>query len=100
MPVDLRKMVNNLTAFFDFTGKTVLHAGAGGGALIDYAPLAGKIYAADTDAAALENLKNKTAGLSYNGKVVFINEDIRKINTICDCTGSTGKGIIIKNNAY
>jgi len=34
MPADLRKMVNNLTAFFDFTGKTVLHAGAGAARLL------------------------------------------------------------------
>lgn len=65
MAADYRKMVADLLAFFDFTGRTVLSVGAGGGQLIEYGRPARRVLALDCDAPALDRLREnlKTAGL-------------------------------------
>jgi hypothetical protein len=62
---DYTKMVADLLAFYDFGGKTVLTVGAGGGQLIEYGRAARKVLALDSDAAALDKLREnlKIAGL-------------------------------------
>jgi len=65
MAADYKKMVADLLAFYDLKDKTVLSVGAGGGQLIEYGRTAGKVLALDSDASALEKLREnlKTAGL-------------------------------------
>jgi predicted RNA methylase len=65
MAADYKKMVADLVAFYDLKDKTILTVGAGGGQLIEYGRVAGKVLALDSDAQALERLQDnlKSAGL-------------------------------------
>lgn len=57
MPTDYAKLSENLAAFYDFTGKTVLYIGAGSRQLLDLATPFKKLIAVDRDVAALRDLK-------------------------------------------
>jgi hypothetical protein len=50
-------MAADLLAFYDFTGKTILAVGAGGGQLSEYGRTARKVLALDRDAPALDRLR-------------------------------------------
>jgi SAM-dependent methyltransferase len=65
MPADYGRMVANLLGFYDFSGKTVIDVGAGGGQLIEYGRAAALVLALDNDAPALGLLRErlKAAGL-------------------------------------
>ena len=65
MATDYRKLVADLLAFYDFTDKTVIAVGAGGGQLVEYGRAAGKVLAVDNSAPALDKLREslKAAGL-------------------------------------
>ena len=65
MAADYKKMVADLLAFYELKDKTVLSVGAGGGQLIECGREAGKVLALDSDAQALEKLREnlKIAGL-------------------------------------
>jgi len=57
MATDIAKVIANLTSFYDFRNKSVVHVGAGGGQFIAYASDAYHVVAVDPDAAALEPLR-------------------------------------------
>jgi len=57
MATDIAKVLANLTSFYDFRNKSVVHAGAGGGQFIGYASDARHVVAVDPDAAALTPLR-------------------------------------------
>jgi ubiquinone/menaquinone biosynthesis C-methylase UbiE len=65
MAADYKTFIANLLAFYDFTDKTVIAVGGGGGQLIEYGRAAGKVLAVDNSAPALEKLREnlKAAGL-------------------------------------
>ncbi len=57
MATDIAVVLANLTRFYDFAGKTVVHVGAGGGQFIAYASVARRVVAVDPDADAVVRLK-------------------------------------------
>lgn len=57
MATDIAKVLANLAGFYDFTNKTVVHVGAGGGQFVGYASTARHVVAVDSDAAALAPLR-------------------------------------------
>lgn len=57
MATDISKVIANLTSFYDFRNKSVVHVGAGGGQFIAYASDAHHVLAVDPDAVALEPLR-------------------------------------------
>jgi SAM-dependent methyltransferase len=59
MATDIQKLLSNLHRFYDFTGKTIISVGAGGGQLVEYAKSAKQVYAIDNDLKAIEMLKNR-----------------------------------------
>ena len=65
MAADYGKMVADLLEFYDFKDKLILTVGAGGGQLIEYGRAARKVLALDSDAQALEKLREnlRIAGL-------------------------------------
>lgn len=67
MAVDLEKVLGDLTAFYDFTDKTVISVGAGGGQLVEFARHTRKVLAVDCDEAALEKLKTVLLQKSLSG---------------------------------
>ena len=56
MGTDLARILGALTSFHDFTDRTVVHVGAGGGRLIGYAASARHVLAVDLDGAAADQL--------------------------------------------
>ena len=59
MATDIKKLLSNLQRFYEFTGKTIISVGAGGGQLAEYARAAKQVYAIDNDLKAIEMLKNR-----------------------------------------
>jgi SAM-dependent methyltransferase len=57
MATDIKQIIHTLTAYYDFKGKTVLHVGAGGGQILDYAQGTKKVFAVDSDPEAVLRLK-------------------------------------------
>jgi SAM-dependent methyltransferase len=57
MPADYRQMIADLLSFYDFTAKTVLDVGGGGGQLAEFGRAAGRVLALDIDASALDRLR-------------------------------------------
>src|SRR5882672_2122131 len=72
MPTDLDLIVANLTSFHDFSGKIVIHVGAGGGQLIGYAASCRKVVAVDNDPSALERLEQRVADLALQTTVSVV----------------------------
>lgn len=62
MATDVEAIIANLVAFYDFSGKRVIHVGAGGGQLIGYAHRARHVTAVDPDAQAIERLRERLTG--------------------------------------
>jgi tRNA G37 N-methylase Trm5 len=58
LATDYSKLSENLSRFYDFTGKMVLFVGAGGRQLLDPATPAKKLIAIDKDVEALRQLKD------------------------------------------
>lgn len=57
MADDIRTMIKNLLAFYDFSDKNVISVGAGGGQFIEYAEKAARIHAVDSDKHAMDSLR-------------------------------------------
>ena len=75
MPTDLRMIVANLTSFYDFEEKLVVHVGAGGGQLLGYAPLTRRVLAVDHDPVAVRRLERRIAEQALDGRVVVVAGD-------------------------
>lgn len=72
MATDVPLLIRNLLGFYDFTGRTVVSVGAGGGQLVEYGRGARKVFAVDSDGAALERLAAalETRGLTESFELV------------------------------
>lgn len=57
MAADISALLKNLDNFYDFSEKKVISVGAGGGHLIEYAQKAAVIHAVDSDAQAMDSLR-------------------------------------------
>ena len=71
----LDEIDNILTDFYDFTDKKVLHVGAGGGQLIDYATHARHVFAIDIDDSALDALRRNIDAQHLGGKFTIRKQD-------------------------
>ena len=68
MATDITQLIRNLTAFYDFRGKSILSIGAGGGQMIEYARTSARVIALDSSAEALDQLKARLAGTGLEDK--------------------------------
>lgn len=75
MTAEIRSILDNLVSFYDFRGKHVIHAGAGGGSLIGYADLARKVTAVDQDAVTVARLREKIGEADIAGKFEVVTAD-------------------------
>ena len=57
MATDLEAVLRNIESCYDFSGKSVIHVGAGGGQFVGYAARARKVLGVDPDPVAVEQLK-------------------------------------------
>jgi len=65
MATDVQKIIQNLLAVYDSSGRTIIVVGGGGGQFIEYGRRAAQILALDSDAEAIRLLREnlKKAGL-------------------------------------
>jgi tRNA G37 N-methylase Trm5 len=63
--MDVKRIIQNLLAVYDFSGRTIIVVGGGGGQFIEYGRRAARILALDSDAEAIRLLREnlKKAGL-------------------------------------
>jgi SAM-dependent methyltransferase len=84
MATDIQKIIDNLSAFYDFTGKSVIHVGAGGGQIIGYAHRAHSVLAVDTDAEAIEHLKASVMSSGLSDKFTIEHRDFMELEAGAD----------------
>jgi len=75
MAADYAQMMRDLLSFYDFTDKTLLTIGAGGGQFLKRDHPARQIVAIDQDAAALDQLRAAVAKNDMSGAFRFIHGD-------------------------
>ena len=80
MPTDLGLIVANLTSFYDFRNKVVVHVGAGGGQLLGYARSSRKVLAVDRDEAAVRRLQEKVAEQALEETVTVVTGDFHALD--------------------
>jgi tRNA A58 N-methylase Trm61 len=75
MATDIEQILSNLTSFYDFNGKRVIHVGAGGGQLIGYAAATAHVWAVDSEAEAVQALRERIGREKLSSKVDIIEGD-------------------------
>jgi 2-polyprenyl-3-methyl-5-hydroxy-6-metoxy-1,4-benzoquinol methylase len=86
MPTLLDEIINNLTNFFSFKDKIVLHVGAGGGQLLEYSKPTKHVYAIDIDDPALKSLKSNIKAKNLTGKFTIEKKDYYLLTDNFDVT--------------
>lgn len=84
MATNIQHIIDNLTAFYDFTGKNVIHVGAGGGQIIGYAHLAKSVLAVDTDAEAIEHLREAVRSSNLSDIFTIEHRDFMEMDVRAD----------------
>jgi len=75
MVTDVGRILDNLLAFYDFGGKTVVAVGAGGGQLAGYSRPAKRMIAVDRDPAAMDKLKEASQRLGLSDRFEYWSGD-------------------------
>jgi len=84
MASDIGRIIRNLIEFYDFTGKSVIHVGAGGGQIILYARSPRSILAVDNDPEAVARLRQALASSEHAGKFQVVEADFLTISDEAD----------------
>ena len=84
MATDIAAIENNITAFYDFRDKSVVHVGAGGGQLIGYASLTRSVLAVDIDPEAASQLQTVVREKGLSDKFNIEVADILSISSRAD----------------
>lgn len=71
MATDVGLILQRLLAFFDFSGKSVLAVGAGGGQLAEYARPMRRVLAVDRDLAAMKKLQEAAVRLGLQDRFEY-----------------------------
>ncbi len=71
MATDIGVILQNLLSFFDFSGRSVLAVGAGGGQFAEYARSMKKVLAVDRDLAAMKQLQEAAARLDLQDRFEY-----------------------------
>jgi len=79
MAADYETMARNLLSFYDFSDKTVIAVGAGGGKLSEYGRTARRILAVDHDPEALKQLRENLDRLGLAHKFTLIRSDFSRL---------------------
>lgn len=80
MAADYELMIRNLLEFYDFTDKSLIGIGVGGGQFIGCCRTAKNIFAIDQDALALEQLRRSAEKNDLTDKFEFIRGDFLSMN--------------------
>ncbi len=84
MATDIAAILRDLESCYDFTGKTVIHVGAGGGQFIGYAGKAAGVLGVDPDAAAVERLHSAIRERGLESRFRVRQGDILSVKTRAD----------------
>ncbi|WP_320053305.1 methyltransferase domain-containing protein [uncultured Acetobacteroides sp.] len=84
MATDTKQIVANLLSFYDFTDKTIVSVGAGGGQFIEYGRSAKKVYAVDNDKYALAKLEENLQKANLSDKFTLIHSEFEDITQTAD----------------
>ena len=84
MATDIEAVERNLSAFYDFRGKVVMHVGAGGGQLIGYSVITKSVLAVDLDGEAVSRLETSVRERGLSNKFKIEVADILSISTEAD----------------
>jgi len=84
LAIDYAKLTENLSRFYNFTGKVVLFIGAAGRQLLDPSTRVKKLVAIDKDAAALQQLKARIASESLQDSVEVVASDFGDVTVHAD----------------
>lgn len=82
MATDNKRIVKNLSEFYDFNNQTIIIVGAGGGQFIAYGYMSKKVYAIDNNEPSLYKLKNKLLQTKISDKFTLIYSDFCHTNLI------------------
>ncbi|MGA2987447.1 MAG: class I SAM-dependent methyltransferase [Terriglobia bacterium] len=75
MATDYKLMMQNLTQFYDFTGKETLAVGAGGGQFVELARRTKKLIAIDKGLIAIRQLETRVAAEGLQNQVDIVTAD-------------------------
>ncbi len=75
MATDIKKILENLFQFYDFTDQTVISVGAGGGQFIEYGHTSKQVIAIDNDKEALNRLENNLRQSHLSDKFTLVHSD-------------------------
>ena len=79
MAVDYRQLTEDLSRFYNFTGKVVLFVGAGGRQLLGSSIRTKKLITIDQDAESLRELKTEVAARGRDDSVEVIAAGFEKV---------------------
>ncbi len=75
MALDIKALLRNLESFYDMTGKSVLHVGAGGGQFVEYLKPAGKVLGIDPDAHGIALLTTALQKAGMTDRYTVVQKD-------------------------
>ena len=84
MATDIQAIIDNLVAFYDFTGRRVIHVGAGNGQLIGYAPRARSVLGVDCDAVAVARLRIDVEEMNLQDRFTVTHGDFLSVSQQAD----------------
>jgi len=84
MAADIAAILRDLESCYDFTGRSVIHVGAGSGQFIGYAGGACSVLAVDPDAAAVERLKTAIRERGLEDRFRVLRGDVQSVSAGAD----------------
>ncbi len=84
MATDFGLIIRNLLTFYDFSGKTVIDVGAGGGQMAEYGRAAERVLAVDSDPAAISALTARLKALGLEDRFETIVGDFMRFERTGD----------------
>jgi len=84
MAADIQSILRSLVSFYDFSAKSVIHVGAGGGQLIDYAISARSVLAIDSDQDAVATLQQSIHRKQLSDRFKVIHADFGTVAAPAD----------------
>ena len=84
MATNIRVIIRNLIDFYDFSNKTIVSVGEGGGQLIEYGRHSKKVYAVDNDINATKRLEENLLKNELADRFEVFNCDFYDFTLKCD----------------
>ena len=84
MATDIEAIIRDIESCYDFTGKSVIHVGAGGGQFVGYAGRTRKVLGVDPDPGAVERLKQVIREKGLESRFSALQGDILTVTARAD----------------